>query len=217
LRSRSSRTKIVLATFNPGKVREIRESFRGLPLELLSLRDLPGANEVEEKGRTFLENARQKSLAYSLLSDHLTLAEDSGLDVDALGGAPGVFSARFSDPGATDEKNIRKVLRLLKGVPWPQRRARFVCQLVLSQRGRVLKTCRGQVRGIIAEEKRGERGFGYDPIFFYRPFGRTFAELPPDRKNAVSHRGRALRKMRPFFLRYLEPSPKGTQKKRRGP
>jgi len=217
LRSRSSREKIVLATFNPGKVREIRRSFRGLPVEFLSLRDIRGASEVEERGKTFLENARHKSLAYSLLSDHLTLAEDSGLDVDALGGAPGVFSARFSDPGATDEKNIRKVLRLLKGVPWPQRRARFVCQLVLSQRGRVLKTCRGQVRGIIAEEKRGERGFGYDPIFFYRPFGRTFAELPPDRKNAVSHRGRALRKMRPFFLRCLEPSPKGTQKKRRGP
>jgi len=198
-------------------VREIRRSFRGLPVELLSLRDIRGASEVEEKGKTFLENARQKSLAYSFLSDHLTLAEDSGLDVDALAGAPGVFSARFSDPGATDEKNIRKVLRLLKGVPWPQRRARFVCQLVLSQRGRVLKTCRGQVRGIIAEEKRGERGFGYDPVFFYRPFGRTFAELPPDRKNAVSHRGRALRKMRAFFLRCLEPSPKGTRKKRRGP
>jgi len=217
LRSKSNRQKIVLATFNPGKVREIRESFRGLPLELLSLRDLPGANAVEEKGRTFLENARQKSLAYSLLSDHLTLAEDSGLEVDALGGAPGVFSARYSDPGATDDRNIRKVLRLLKGVPGPERRARFVCQLVLSRRGCVLKTCRGQVRGIITEEKKGESGFGYDPIFFYRPFGRTFAELPPDGKNAVSHRGRALRKMRAFLLRCVASAGPAAGKKRRGP
>jgi XTP/dITP diphosphohydrolase len=203
LRSRSTRRKVVLATSNPGKAREIRRSFRGLPVELLSLRDIPGAGEVAEKGKTFLENARQKSLSYSLLSGYLTLAEDSGLEIDALGGAPGVLSARFSDPGATDERNIRKVLRLLEGVPGPERRARFVCQLVLSRRGRVLKTYRGQVKGIIAAEKKGKGGFGYDPIFFYRPFGRTFAELPADKKNAVSHRGRALRKMRAFLLRYL--------------
>jgi XTP/dITP diphosphohydrolase len=189
-------------------MREIRRSFSGLSLELLSLRDIRAAGEVEEKGKTFLENARQKSLAYSLLSGHLTLAEDSGLEVDRLEGAPGVFSARFSDPGATDEKNIHQVLRLLKGVPRPARRARFVCQLVLSQRGRVLKTCRGQVRGTIALEKKGRNGFGYDPIFFYRPFGRTFGELRPDLKNSVSHRGRALKKMRAFLLRYLEASGK---------
>ena len=198
-------------------MREIRRSFRGLPLELLSLRDIPGATEVEEKGKTFLENARQKSLAYSLRSDYLTLAEDSGLEIDALGGAPGVFSARFSGPGSSDEKNLRKVLRLLKGLPLPKRRARFVCQLVLSQRWRVLKECRGQVGGIIAEGKKGGGGFGYDPIFFYRPLGRTFAELPPDRKNAVSHRGRALRKMRVFLLRCLNTSGQGVEKKRRGP
>ena len=159
---------------------------------------------------TFLENARQKSLAYSLLSEHLTLAEDSGLEVDHLNGAPGVFSARFSDPGASDEKNIRKVLRLMKGVPWPDRRARFVCQLVLSRKGRILKEYRGQVRGSIALEKRGDRGFGYDPVFFYRPFGRTFGELRPERKNAVSHRGRALKKMRMFLRRYAATPEKGT-------
>ncbi len=210
MRSRSIRKKIVLATSNPGKVREIRRCLKGLPLELLSLRDIRRTGEVEEKGKTFLENARHKSLSYSLLSDHLTLAEDSGLEVDALDGAPGVFSARFSDPGATDEKNIRKVLRLMKGVPRPRRGAQFVCRLVLSQGGRVLKTCRGQVRGVIAEEKKGHHGFGYDPIFFYRPFGRTFGELPPDLKNAVSHRGRALKKMRTFLLRYLGISGKGT-------
>ena len=210
MRSRSTRKKVVLATSNPGKVREIRRCLQGLPLELVSLRDIQATAEVEEKGRTFLENARLKSLAYSRLSDHLTLAEDSGLEVDALDGAPGVFSARFSDPRATDEKNIRKVLRLMKGVPRPRRGAQFVCQLVLSQGGRMLKTCRGQVRGVIAEGKKGDHGFGYDPIFFYRPFGRTFGELRPDLKNAVSHRGRALKKMRTFLLRYLGTSEKGT-------
>jgi XTP/dITP diphosphohydrolase len=201
LKSRSSKTKIVLATSNPGKLREIRRSFRGLPLEFLSLRSIGASGDVEESGATFLENARLKSLAYSRLSGHLTLAEDSGLEVGYLKGGPGVRSARYSEPGATDEKNIRKVLRLMHGVPWPARRARFVCQLVLSQSGRVLKTCRGQVRGTIALEKKGPFGFGYDPIFFYRPFGKTFGEVGLEMKNAVSHRGRALKKMRAFLLR----------------
>lgn len=183
-------------------MREIRRCFKGLPLKFLSLREIGGNAEVEENGTTFLENARQKSLAYSFLSECPTLAEDSGLEIFHLDGAPGILSARFSDPGASDEKNIRKVLRLMKGVPWSGRQARFICQLVLSQEGRVLKTCRGQVRGSIALEKKGDHGFGYDPIFFYRPFGRTFGELGPLIKNAVSHRGRALKKMRAFLLRY---------------
>jgi len=210
LKSRSSRKKIVLATSNPGKLREIRHYFKGLPLEFLSLRDIGGSSGVEEKGATFLENARQKSLAYSLLSEFATLAEDSGLEVDHLDRAPGVFSARYSDPGASDEKNIRKVLRLMKGVPWPERRARFVCQLVLSKGGHVLKACRGQVRGSISQEEKGDFGFGYDPIFFYRPFGRTFGELQPEMKNLVSHRGRALHKMREFLLRYAGEADKDT-------
>ena len=210
MKSRSSRKKIVLATSNPGKLREIRRCLKGLPLEFLSLRDIGGSGDVEEKGTTFLENAKLKSLAYSSLSEYATLAEDSGLEVDHLDGAPGVFSARFSDPGASDEKNIRKVLRLMKGVPWPGRRARFVCQFVLSKGGRVLKTCRGQVRGCIAQEKKGDFGFGYDPIFFYRPFGRTFGELHPVVKNTVSHRGRALKKMRSYLLRYVGEADKGT-------
>ena len=210
MRSRSSRKKVVLATSNPGKLREIRRYLKGLPLDFLSLQDIGGSGDVEEKGTTFLENARQKSLAYSLLSEYATLAEDSGLEVDHLDGAPGVFSARYSDPGATDEKNIRKVLRQMQGVPWPGRRARFVCQLVLSKGGRVLKTCRGQVRGYIAPEKKGNFGFGYDPIFFYRPFGRTFGELQPVVKNTVSHRGRALKKMRVFLLHLAGEADKGT-------
>jgi len=210
LKSRSSRKKIVLATSNPGKLREIRRCLKGLPLEFLSLRDIGGSGDVEEKGTTFLENAKLKSLAYSSLSEYATLAEDSGLEVDHLDGDPGVLSARYSDPGATEKKNIRKVLRQMKNVPWPGRRARFVCQLVLSHRGRVIKTCRGQVRGFIALEKKGDRGFGYDPIFFYRPFGKTFGELRPEIKNTVSHRGRALKKMRIFLLRHAGADDKRT-------
>lgn len=174
-----------------------------LPFAFLSLQDI-GANEnVEEKGKTFLENARLKSLAYSSLSEYPTLAEDSGLEVEHLGGAPGILSARFSGPGATDERNIQKLLRLMKGVPWADRKARFVCQLVLSRNGRIIKEYRGQVRGYIALEKSGNRGFGYDPVFYYGPFRKTFGQVPSEAKNAVSHRGRALHKMRRYLLRSL--------------
>ncbi|MFZ2053162.1 MAG: RdgB/HAM1 family non-canonical purine NTP pyrophosphatase [Candidatus Aminicenantales bacterium] len=203
MRSRSSRKKIVLATSNPGKLREIRRCLGRLPAEFLSLQDIGADEDVEEKGKTFLENARLKSLAYSSLTEYPTLAEDSGLEVEYLNGAPGVLSARFSDPGATDERNIQKVLRLLQGVAWRDRRARFVCRLVLSQKGRILKEYRGQVRGYIALEKSGNFGFGYDPIFFYGPFGRTFGQVPREKKNAVSHRGRALKKMKLHLLRFL--------------
>ncbi|MGB7294246.1 MAG: RdgB/HAM1 family non-canonical purine NTP pyrophosphatase [Candidatus Aminicenantales bacterium] len=203
MKSRSNKKKIVLATSNPGKLREIRHYFEGLPLTLLFLKDIGATENVEEKGKTFLENARLKSLAYSCLSEYPTLAEDSGLVVEHLGGAPGVLSARFSDPGATDERNIQKLLRLLAGIPWSERRARFVCQLVLSQRGRILKEYCGQVRGYVALEKKGDRGFGYDPVFFYGPFRKTFGQVPAERKNTVSHRGRALKKMRLYLLRFL--------------
>ncbi len=172
-------------------------------MEFLSLQDIGAREDVEEKGETFLENARLKSLAYGSLSKYPTLAEDSGLEVEYLGGAPGVFSARFSDPGATDERNIQKVLRLLKGVSWPDRRARFVCQLVLSRSGRILKEYRGRVSGYIALEKSGDFGFGYDPIFFYRPFDSTFGQVSPELKNTVSHRGRALKKMSLYLLRLI--------------
>ena len=210
MRSRSSRHNLVLATSNRGKLREIRHYLAGLPFTLLTLKDIGAVEDVEERGQNFLENARLKSLAYSARSEYLTLAEDSGLEVEYLGGAPGVISARFADPGATDEKNIQKVLRLLKGVPWPNRRARFVCQLVLSQKSRILKEYRGQVRGTIALEKRGDLGFGYDPIFYYGPFGRAFGQVPPELKNTVSHRGRALKKMRQYLLRFSASGEKRT-------
>ncbi len=196
--------RLLLATGNPGKVREIRRALKGLTsggraLEIVGLAGvLPGLQHAE-RGRTFEENARAKSLFYSRRWPGLTLAEDSGLEIEALGGAPGVRSARFSAPRPSDEKNIRKVLRLLAGLPAKERKARFVCVMVLAERGRVVAEFRGQVRGRIAAGPRGVSGFGYDPVFYYAPLRKTFAELPPAVKNEVSHRGRAVRKLRRFL------------------
>jgi XTP/dITP diphosphohydrolase len=190
----------------------MNEVFRGLPLEFLSLADLGIRDEVRENGKSFLQNARLKSLAYSLKNDFLTLAEDSGLEVEELGGAPGIYSARYSAPRPSDEKNIRKVLRLMGGVPWDRRQARFVCCLVLSDRGSIIKEVRGQVQGRVSFEEKGEAGFGYDPIFYYHPYRRTFGEVAPEEKNRVSHRGRALRKMKAFLNSYLEAKPRPKQR-----
>jgi len=196
-----TRTKLLIATTNAGKVREIRRSLAGLPFEIVSLAEvLPGAS-FREKGKAFLENARSKSLHYGRKSGLLTLAEDSGLEVDALDGAPGVHSARFSRPGPTDAKNNRKVLRLLANAPWKARKAKFVCVMVLSRDGRVIREIRGEVRGVIDFAPKGENGFGYDPVFYYPKLRKHFAELHPDEKNAVSHRGRALRKLKMFLAR----------------
>lgn len=193
--SASNRVKLLVATTNAGKVREIVRALAGLPFEVVSLADvLPNAS-YRERGRTFLDNARGKSRHYARLSGFLTVAEDSGLEVEALGGAPGVHSARFARPNPTDERNLRKVLRLLRDVPRPKRRARFACAMVLSRPDGVVGEVLGEVRGIIAEDTKGSNGFGYDPIFYYPRLGKRFAELTPEVKNTVSHRGRALEKM----------------------
>lgn len=202
---RSRKTILLLATSNRGKAAEIQSALRGLPVTVLSLAGACIRDSCPEKGATFLENAQEKSRFYSRRTDHLTLAEDSGLEIEALGGAPGVTSARFSGKDPTDEKNIRKVLRLMTNVPAAGRRARFVCCMVLAMGGRVVKTVSGQVQGRIAFEKKGAGGFGYDPIFYYRPLGKTFAELAPEKKNAVSHRGRALKKIIVHLQGYLKP------------
>lgn len=205
--------RLLLATGNPGKVREIRRALKGVTvaghsLSIVGLGDVrPGLRHLE-RGRTFEENARAKGLFYSRHWPGLTLAEDSGLEVEALGGAPGVRSARFSAPRPSDAKNIRKVLRLLGATPLPARKARFVCVMVLAERGRVIAEFRGQVRGRIGFAPRGRNGFGYDPVFYYRPSSKTFAELPAAVKNAVSHRGRAVAKLR-RFLEGKEGAPSG--------
>jgi XTP/dITP diphosphohydrolase len=196
--------RLLLATGNPGKAREIRHAlagvtYRGRPLAIVSLADvLPGLKHAE-RGRTFGENARSKGLFYSRRWPGPALAEDSGLEIDALDGAPGVRSARFSAPRPSDEKNIRKALRLLEGTPAAARKARFVCAMVLAERGRIVAEFRGEVRGRIVQNPRGTSGFGYDPIFYYPPLRQTFAELAPRIKNKVSHRGRALAKLRRFL------------------
>ena len=202
-KSKLSSEKLTLATSNQGKFKEIKNYLTDLPLDILSLDDLGRSKEIEEKGKTFLENARLKSLTWSRKLDHLVLAEDSGLEVEHLAGKPGIFSARFSSPRPTDEKNIRKVLRLMAGVPWSRRRARFVSCLVLAQKGKILKEAKGEVRGFIAFRKKGNRGFGYDPIFYYPRCQKNFGELDAREKNKVSHRGRALRKMKAFLATFL--------------
>ena len=191
--------RLLLATGNPGKVREIRRALEDLPLEVVGLGDVLSVKPPAERGRTFAENARAKGLYYSRRWPGPVVAEDSGLEVDALGGAPGVRSARFSAPRPSDEKNIRRVLRLLEGVPTAKRRARFVCAMVVVLNGRVIAEFRGEVEGRIASEPRGGSGFGYDPIFYYPPLKKTFAELAGGAKNEISHRGRAVRGLRAFL------------------
>jgi XTP/dITP diphosphohydrolase len=181
------------ATGNPGKLREFRLAAGHAPVEIELIphfRDLPAA---VEDGETFEENAVKKALHYSRGVDGLLFADDSGLEVNTLGGAPGVYSARYSGEHATDESNNRLLLENLRGVG--DRSARFVCAIALVEGGTVRGVYRAAVEGRIIDDARGGRGFGYDPLFYYEPFGCTFGEVDDDRKFSVSHRGQALRAM----------------------
>jgi XTP/dITP diphosphohydrolase len=198
------RNKLLLATTNQGKAKEIKSFLEELSLEIFTLQELNLKETFQERGKTFSENARGKSLFHSEGWEGLTLAEDSGLEIEHLKGAPGVISARFSGPQATDEKNNKKVLELMEGVPSQQRKATFVSCMILAQKGKIIKEIKESVKGLIILKKRGNHGFGYDPIFYYAPLGKTFAELLPEEKNRVSHRGRALKKLKEFLLEYLD-------------
>lgn len=180
------------ATSNPGKLREFRLAAHG-EVEILALPGLEEIPPAEETGTTFEANAAQKALYYSAYAPGMLFADDSGLEVEALGGAPGVISARFAGPAATDEANNRLLLEKLGAAT--DRTARFVCVIALAEKGRLLGTFRGAVEGRINDQPRGGHGFGYDPLFFYAPFGCTFGEVEPERKFTVSHRGQALRAM----------------------
>ena len=185
--------KLYCATGNRGKLGEFRLAARKHPVEAELL---PGYREIppcEENGSTFEENAVIKATHYGPHAPGLLFADDSGLEVDALGGAPGVYSARYSGPHATDEANNRLLLENLRGVA--DRTARFVCAVALVEGGAVRGVWRGAVEGRIIDDARGDLGFGYDPLFFYPPYGCTFGEADDDRKFAVSHRGQALRAM----------------------
>jgi len=198
---------LLVATTNLGKKREIEDVLLHLPQKVLSLEDLKIPASFPETGATFLENAKGKSLFYSRYWEGLTLAEDSGLEIAHLDGAPGIFSARFSGPQATDKDNNDKVLRLLSGVPFEKRKARFVSFMVLSEKQTVIEQISGEVEGYVSFEEKGTFGFGYDPLFFYPPLTKTFAELLPEEKNRVSHRGQALVKLRAFLKEYLGAKP----------
>lgn len=194
---------LLIATHNQGKIKEIRTHLSSLPLNIISLDDLGIDAEYQETGPTFAANARGKALYYGRFNQGLVLAEDSGLEIEALKGAPGVYSARFAGPEASDEDNIQKVLALLQGIPFPQRKARFICWLTLAQNQQIITEIQGKVEGYITEAKKGKYGFGYDPIFYYPPWQKTFAELTPEEKNQISHRGRALTQLQKFLTQFL--------------
>jgi XTP/dITP diphosphohydrolase len=176
-----------------GKLREFRLAALHAPVEIEYLANYKQLPECVEDGVTFAENAVKKALHYGAHAPGLLFADDSGLAVDALGGAPGVYSARYSGPGATDESNNRLLLENLRGVE--NRAARFVCVIALVEGGRVIGVYHGEVGGSIIDEARGTGGFGYDPLFFCPEFGCTFGEATAEQKFALSHRGRALRSM----------------------
>jgi len=225
---------LYLASANPGKLREFRGAAQARGIALEPLPDIQNLPPCAEEGATFEENARKKALHYSVYAERPVFADDSGICVDALGGAPGVRSARFAGPGADDEANNQKLLAELRrveafaalderqsypavadnhigrpaestarqpqGAAATSRAAHYVCVIALAERGRPLTVVEGRADGVIIDTPRGSGGFGYDPFFFYPPLGKTFAELSPEEKFAVSHRGEAFRKL----LDYLE-------------
>jgi len=189
------RYKLLLATNNQAKVREYRSLLRNLPYELVTLAEQGITTVVSEAGESLEENARLKAMVLAAQSQLLALADDSGLEVDALGGEPGRLSARYAGEGASDRDRVNYLLSRLKGVPWEQRSARFRCVIAIATPEGEMEFCSGECRGFITLEPRGEQGFGYDPVFYLPELGKTMAELPLEIKNQVSHRGQAVRKV----------------------
>jgi non-canonical purine NTP pyrophosphatase (RdgB/HAM1 family) len=201
----SSPLSILVATGNPGKAREFQEMLASDRLRWRSLRDLPEVPPIEETGHTFRANACLKAAGYAKQFNTWALADDSGLEVDALGGSPGVFSARWAEmngAGKGDADNNTLLLRQLNDVEDAARTGRFVCVLALADpEGRIVLTTRDAVEGRILRAPRGSNGFGYDPLFWIEELGRTTAELPPEEKHRISHRGKALRRMAELMAR----------------
>jgi len=198
---------ILVATTNPGKLAELR-AMLGSDVRWAGLAEFEDIGEIEEDGDTFAENARKKALGYAGATGLWTIADDSGLVIDALDGAPGVKSARFSgakgkDRKLIDHKNIAKVLKLLEGVPDEKRPAKFVCRLCLAEPEGILLETEGILEGLITGREIGKNGFGYDPIFFVPRLNKTVAQLTAEKKNAISHRGNAIRKLKPLLDKLL--------------
>ncbi len=188
--------KLLLATNNKAKMREYKSLLQGLPYEVVTLAEQGITTVVDEAGESLKENARLKATALAAESQLLSLADDSGLEVDALGGEPGPLSARYAGEGASDIERINYLLARLKDVPEEKRTARFRCVIAIATPDEEVKICSGECRGFITLAPRGEQGFGYDPVFYLPELGKTMAELPLELKNQVSHRGQAARKAR---------------------
>jgi XTP/dITP diphosphohydrolase len=195
--------KLLLATSNPGKVREYRILLDGLGYQMTTLAGEGITRVVTESGDNYEQNARLKAITYAKLSQLTTLADDSGLEVDALNGEPGIKSARFAGESATDIEKVGLLLAKLNGVPWERRTAHFKCVIAIATPGGYSELCYGECHGMIAFEARGENGFGYDPIFFLPETGKTMAELPLETKNQISHRARANQKARQILQIHL--------------
>lgn len=195
---------LVIATRNKKKIEEIKRILAGMPVVLFTLDDFPGCPEVEEDADTFEGNAKKKAVAVAQYSQKPAIADDSGLEVYALQGEPGVLSARYAGEGTDDRKNLEKLLFELKGVEEDKRAARFVCSIALAFPDGRVKTFQGTVEGRIGMQPKGVSGFGYDPVFYPEGHDRTFAEMSAGEKDALSHRGRALKKLREYIAEITE-------------
>jgi len=196
--------KLLLATNNQGKVREYKSLLQNIPYELITFAEQGITTEVSEVGGSLEENARLKATVIADKSQLLTLADDSGLEVDALGGEPGPLSARYAGEGASDRDRVNYLLSRLEGVPWEKRTARFRCVIAIATPNGKAEICSGECQGFITFEPRGEHGFGYDPIFYLPELDKTMAELPSSLKNQVSHRGQAARRAHQLLKRLRE-------------
>ena len=190
---------LLIATTNPGKLREIRSILDGLPVDLKTLTDYPDIQIADETGATFAENARQKALHYGTIIGMPTMAEDSGFEIDVLGGEPGIYSARYLREDATYDERFADIYRRVRQARATRPAARFVCALSFAGAGKILFETTATVEGQLADAPAGPNGFGYDPIFFYPPYGQTFGEVSDAEKTAVSHRGHAMRAFRDFL------------------
>ena len=186
--------RLLLASTNPGKIKEYRLLLAGLDYQITTLAECGVSKVATESGNSYEQNARSKAVTYAKLSQLVTLADDSGLEVDILSGEPGIHSARFGGKDATDADKVRALLARLGGIPWEKRTARFKCVIAIATPEGQLELCHGECQGLIAFEARGENGFGYDPIFYLPEMGKTMAELPLEIKNKISHRGQASQK-----------------------
>ncbi|MBI5150722.1 MAG: RdgB/HAM1 family non-canonical purine NTP pyrophosphatase [Candidatus Omnitrophica bacterium] len=195
--------ELIIATTNAGKLREIKELLKDLDVKITSLSDYPDAPKVEEDGISFAQNALKKAATIALYTGKLTLGEDSGLEVKALGNKPGIYSSRFSGETATDRKNNAKLLRSLRGVPLKKRQARYRCFAALVDGKGVIDVVSGSCAGVVALKGKGNNGFGYDPLFFLPRYNKTFGELDPAIKAKISHRARALAKVETILGRYF--------------